>query len=63
MSEKKATLLSFWYQDWKTVKIETEKKKNQKIIYTDLNERHHGIKRTNLYRSEISMRKSRGFSK
>ena len=53
MSEKKTTLPSLRNQDWETVKVETEK--NKRLIYTYLNEQHHGIKWTNLCRSEISL--------
>ena len=49
MSEKENILPSLRSQDWKTVKVETEK---EQIINTYHNEQHHGIKRTNLCRSE-----------
>ena len=54
-SEKNTTVPSLRNQDWKTVKAETEKKKNKRIIDTYLNERHQGIKRNNLYGREISL--------
>ena len=42
MSEKKIRLPLLRNKDWKTVKAETEK--NKRIIYTYLNEKHHGFK-------------------
>ena len=53
MSEEKTILLSLRNQDWKTVKVETEK--NKRIINTNLNKQHQEIKRTNLCRSEINL--------
>ena len=53
---KKTTLPSLEKQDWITVKLETEK--NKRTISTYLNEQHHGIKRTNLCRSEITLWKN-----
>ena len=41
MNEKKATLLSLRFIEWKTVKAETEKIK--RIVNTYLNEKHHSI--------------------
>ena len=54
-SEKKTTLLSWRNQHWKTVKADTDKKQKQ-IINTYHNDQHPGIKRTNLCKSEISVR-------
>ena len=53
MFEKKTTSSSLKNQEWKTHKAETEKTEGN--INTYLNEEHHGIKRTNLCRSEISL--------
>ena len=53
MSEKKTGLPSLRNQDWRTIKTKPEK--NKQIINTYLNELYHGIKRTNLCRSEISL--------
>ena len=47
MSENMTTLSSLWNQNWKTVKVENEKKITKYL-------KHHRIKRTNLCRSEIS---------
>ena len=51
MSEKKTTLPSLTNQDWKTVKVKTEKKK-KRILNTYLN-KHYGIRETNLCKSKI----------
>ena len=53
MYEKKTTLPSLRNIDWKGLKADTEK--NKWIINTYLNEKHDGIKWTNLCRSEISL--------
>ena len=53
MSEKETTLPSLRNQEWKTVKVETEK--NKLIINTYPNEQHHRIKQINLCRSKISV--------
>ena len=49
MSEKKTILPSLRNQDWKTVKVESEK------INKYINKQHQGIKQTNLYGSKISL--------
>ena len=53
MPGKQSTLPSLRNQDRKTVHEEAEK--NKRNINTYLNEKHHGIKRTNLCRKEISL--------
>ena len=58
MSEKKTALSSFRNQDWKTVKVETEKI-NKRLINKYPNKQHHETKQSNLYRNETSLWKSR----
>ena len=53
MLKKNTTLPYLKNQDWKRVKVETEK--NNQIINKYLNEQHHGMKGTNLCRSEICL--------
>ena len=55
MSEEKTRLPSLTNLGWRTVNAETER--NIRGINTYLNEQYHGIKRTKLCRSEISVRK------
>ena len=50
--ENKIRLPSLRNLDWRKVVVETEK--NKRIITTYLNEKHRGIKWTNLCRSEVS---------
>ena len=61
MSKNNRSWPSLRNQDWKTVKAETEK--NGRIMNTYPNEQHHEIKRTNLCRIEIILRKMRCSSK
>ena len=53
MVMKKTILPSLRNQAGRRVKVENDK--NKRIINTYHNELHHGIKRTNLFRGEISL--------
>ena len=53
MSEKKTELPSLKNQDWKIVKAQTEK--NKRLINKYPNEQYHGIKQSNLCKSQTSL--------
>ena len=62
--------IDVWREEYITISRESRLKnsqgwngKNKLIINTYVNEQHHGIKQTNLCRSEINQRKNRSYSK